>query len=86
MIELGPRHELKKLYNKPANRRLKYCAIVAISITIALMLAMLIWMEHLSYRQLLLMKGSAGLFAIIFAVLYAALVYRVYREYIANKR
>ncbi|MDE6487456.1 MAG: hypothetical protein K2L76_08150 [Muribaculaceae bacterium] len=85
MIELGPRHELKKLYNKPANRRLKYCAIVAISITIALMLAMLIWMEHLSYRQLQLMKGSAGLFAIIFAVLYAALVYRVYREYITKK-
>lgn len=85
MIELGPRHELKRLYNKPANRRLKYCAIVAISITIALMLAMLIWMEHLSYRLLLLMKGSAGLFAIIFAVLYAALVYRVYREYITKK-
>lgn len=86
MIEIGPRHELKKLYNKPANRRLKRCALVAISITIILMLAMLIWMEHLSYSRLLLMKGFAGLFAIIFAVLYAALVYRVNREYLAKKK
>lgn len=86
MIEIGPRHELKKLYNTPANRRIKRCALVAISITIALMLAMLIWLEHLSCRQLLLMKGFAGLFAIIFAILYAALVYRVNREYLAQKK
>lgn len=86
MIEIGPRHELKKLYNKPANRRLKRCALVAISITIILMLAMLIWMERLSYRRLLLMKGIAGFFAIIFAILYAALVYRVNREYLAKKK
>lgn len=82
MIEIGPRDELSKLYNKPANIRLKYCAVVAISIGIVLMLAMLVWMDRLSYRHLLLMKGLAGLFAIIFAVLYGVLVYRVNREYI----
>ena len=86
MIEIGPRDELKKLYNKPANRKLKYCAIVAISITLALMLAMLIYMEQLSYRSLLLMKGFDGLFAIVFFVLYVVLVYRVNREYIKGKR
>ena len=82
MIEIGPRDELNKLYNKPANRKIKYCAVVAISITLALMLAMLICMEQLTYRNLLLMKGLAGLFAIIFVVLYGVLVYRVNREYI----
>lgn len=86
MIEIGPRNELNKIYNKPANRKLKYCAIVAISITIAIMLAILICMDRLSYRNLLLMKGFAGLFAIIFAVLYGTLVYRVNREYISKKK
>lgn len=86
MIEIGPRDELKKLYNKPANRKLKYCAVVAISVTIALMLAMLICMEQLSYRSLLLMRGFAGLFAIVFVVLCGVLVYRVNREYINSKR
>ena len=86
MIEIGPRDELNKLYNKPANRKLKYCAIAAISITLALSFAMLIWIEQLSYRNLLLMKGFAGLFAIIFVVLYGILVYRVNREYINRRR
>lgn len=86
ILEIGPRDELKKLYNKPANRKLKYCAILAISIVIALMVAILIWMDNLSYRNLLLMKGFAGLFAIIFAVLYGVLVYRVNREFINRKR
>lgn len=86
IFEIGPRDELKKLYNKPANRKLKYCAILAISIVIALMVAILIWMDNLSYRNLLLMKGFAGLFAIVFAVLYGVLLYRVNREYINGKR
>lgn len=86
MIEIGPRDELNKLYNKPANRKIKYCALVAISITIALMLAMLIWREQLSYRNILLMRGLAGLLAIIFVVLCGILVYRVNREYINSNR
>ena len=86
MIEIGSRDELNKLYNKPVNRKLKYCVVAAISITLAIMLAMLIWMEQLSYGVLLLMKGLAGLFAIIFVVLFGVLVYRVNREYINNER
>lgn len=86
MIEIGPRDDLNKLYNKPANRKIKYCALVAISITIALMLAMLIWREQLSYRNILLMRGFAGLLAIIFVVLCGILVYRVNREYINSNR
>ncbi len=86
MIEIGPRDELNKLYNKPANRKIKYCAVVAISITIALMLAMLIWREQLSYRNILLMRGFAGLLAIIFVVLCGILVYRVNREYINSNQ
>jgi len=86
MIEIGPRDELKKIYNKPANRKLKYCSIAAISVVLALLLTMLIFIEQLSYRTILLMKGFSGLFAIIFAVLYGILIYRVNREYINRKR
>lgn len=86
MIEIGPRDELKKIYNKPANRKLKYYSIAAISVVLALLLTMLIFIEQLSYRTILLMKGFSGLFAIIFAVLYGILIYRVNREYINRKR
>lgn len=86
MIEIGPRDELNKIYHKPANRNLKYCAIAAGSVCLALLLAMLIFMEQLSYRTLLLMKGFTGLFAITFVVLYGILIYRVNREYINRKR
>lgn len=86
MIEIGPRDELNKIYNKPANRKLKYCSIAAGSVCLALLLAILIFMEQLSYRTILLMKGFTGLFAIIFVVLYGILIYRVNREYINRKR
>ena len=86
IIEIGPYDEIKNLYNKPANRKLKYCAVISISITIALLLVVVIWMKQLSYRNVLLIKGGAALFAIIFAVLYGVLVYRVNREYISKRR
>ena len=86
MIDIGPHDEIKNLYNKPTNRKLKYCAVISISITIALLLVVVIWMKQLSYRNVLLIKGGAALFAIIFAVLYGVLVYRVNREYISKRR
>lgn len=85
MFEIGPRDELKRIYNKPANRKLKYCAIAAISITAVLLLVCLIWMDCLSVTSILLLRGFTGLFAIIFVVLYSVLLYRVNREYIKGK-
>lgn len=88
MIEIVPRDEFKKLCNSPVNRKLKYGAFVAISITLILLLSsvVLVWMDRLSDRNFLLIKGFAGLFAIIFAVLYGTLVYRVNREYIIGRK
>lgn len=85
MIEIGPRDELKRIYNKPANRKLKYCAIAAISIAAIFLLVCLIWMDCLSITSILLLRGFTGLFAIIFVVLYSVLLYRVNREYIKGK-
>ena len=86
MIEIGSRDELNKLYNKPTNRKLKYGAIIAISISIVLLFTILIWSGQLSSQCTLLLKGFAGLFAIIFAVLSGVLVYRVNKEYISKRR
>lgn len=85
MIEIGPRDELKRIYNKPANRKLKYCAVAAISIAAILLLVCLIWMDCLSVTSILLLRGFTGLFAIFFVVLYSVLLYRVNREYIKGK-
>lgn len=85
MFEIGPRDEIKQIYNKPANRKLKCGAVIAISITVALLLVVVIWKGQLSYQNLLLIQGGAGLFAIIFAILYGALIYRVNREYISKR-
>ena len=85
MIELGPRDGIKKLYRTPANRRLKYLALAAICASILLMLATIILMDGISAKGLLIMRGCAGLCALLFIVLYGTLVYRVNRELIKRK-
>ena len=85
MIEFGPHEEIKKLYNTPVNRRLKYCALGAISVSIALMIIMIIWMDEISARMKLFMRGCAGLCTIVFVILCGCLVYRVYSVWFRRK-
>lgn len=82
---LQERAELNRLYTAPTNKRLKYCALVVIAITIALLLAMIIWMEDLSATSMIIMRGCAGLGAIIFVVLVGILTYRVNSQHIQNR-
>ena len=84
MFEIGPHDELKKLYNTPANRRLKHWAIGAISMSIALMLIMILWHDSISYRCMLFMRGCAGLGGLV-VILCGCMVYHVNREYINRK-
>lgn len=77
--------EFNRLYNAPINKRFKYCALAVITITIALLLAMIIWMEDLSATSMLIMRGCAGLGAIIFVVLVGLLTYRVNCQHIQNR-
>ena len=85
MIEFGPHEEIKKLYNTPVNRRLKYCALGAISVSIALMIIMIIWMDEISAKMKLFMRECAGLCAIVFVILCGCLVYRVYSAWFRQK-
>lgn len=80
------RVELNRLYNAPANKRLKYSAFVVIAITIALLLSMIIWMENLSTTALLVMRGCAGVGATIFVILVGILSYRVNKQHINNRK
>lgn len=77
--------EQEKYYREKANLRLKYAAVISITISVILMIATVIWLDSISTGMLLFMRGCAGLFAIIFVVLAAILVYRVNASYLKDK-
>ena len=81
---LREREELRNLYNAPENRRLKYCAITIIAIVINLLLSMTVWVDEISSKALLIMRGCAGLGAILFVVIVGILSYRVNKQHISN--
>lgn len=80
------RRELEKYYNEKPNLRLKYAAIASIAIAIILLLINAFGLVGTSTTVLLLLRGCAGLFAIIFVVLVAILVYRVNAAYLNDKQ
>ena len=82
---LREREELKKLYGSSRYRRLKYSAIIAIAITIAMQIAMIIWMDDIPLKMMFFMRGCVGLGAIVFVVLVVILSYRVNSEYIKKR-
>lgn len=75
------RRELEKY----PNLRLKYAAIASIAIAIILLLINAFGLVGTSTTVLLLLRGCAGLFAIIFVVLVTILVYRVNAAHLNNK-
>lgn len=81
------KEELKRLYNTPANLRLKRIALCVIGIAIAILISMIFLMDKVSWQLLAVMRGCAGVLAIIFVIIVTALVYRVNSAYITgNKR
>ncbi len=79
------RGDVRNLYNTPQNRRLKYVALGFITIAIILLLCIAFWIEDLPIKTILIMRGCAGVFATVFAVLVGLLVYRVNKEYTNNR-
>lgn len=77
--------EIKRIYDKPANRRLKTIALSIIGIGIALMLAMIVFIDSLSQTVFLILRGSAGICACLFVIIVTVLVYRVNKEYIQGR-
>ena len=80
------RDELKKLYNKPANLRLKRIALCVIGIAIAILISMIFLVDKVSWQLLAVMRGCVGVLAIVFVIIVSVLVYRVNRDYITGDR
>lgn len=79
------RRAFRRYYNERTNKRLKYIALASVSVTIMLKVLMVFCLDSLSMRSLLFMRGCAGLFAIVFIVLVATIVYRANVAYFKDK-
>lgn len=78
--------ELQPYYREKTNLRLKYAALISIFISIILLLAMAFGVIDNSHPSLwLLMRGCAGLFALIFVILIGILLYRVNTAHLRDK-
>ncbi len=78
--------EREKYYREKTNLRLKYAALISIGISIILLLSMAFGaVDFNNTNALLLMRGCAGLFALIFVVLTGILIYRVNASYFVDK-
>lgn len=79
------RERINRLYDAPEHRRIKYSAIAVISIVIILLLSLTIWIDKIPPKTIMIMRGCAGLGAIIFVILVGVLTYRVYRQHLDNR-
>lgn len=80
------RDELRKLYNTPANLRLKRIALCIIGVAIAILVSMIFLVDKVSWQLWYFMRGCVGVLAIVFVIIVSVLVYRVNRDYITGER
>ncbi|MBD5241703.1 MAG: hypothetical protein HDS59_06435 [Barnesiella sp.] len=78
--------EIKKLYNAPANLRLKHIALCVIGAAIVIMISLVFLVDKVSWRVLYILRGAVGVLAIAFVIIVAVLVYRVNRSYISGEK
>lgn len=78
--------EREKYYREKTNTRLKYAALISIGISIILLLTTAFgFVDYNNTTAILFMRGCAGLFALLFVVLVAIIVYRVNVSYFNDK-
>jgi len=77
--------EINKLYNSPKNRRLQVIASVAIALGIILLAVAAIFIDRLSWKMILFLRGCGGLCAIVFVVATAIAIYRANSQYMRNR-
>ncbi len=83
------RQEMNDAINKyshtKANERIKYSAIAAIAIVVALLIVIGVFINLISWGLMLLLRGLVGLFAIAFVILVAIWLYRIHHAYWKDK-
>lgn len=78
--------EREKYYREKTNTRLKYVALISIGISIILLLTTAFgFVDYNNTTAILFMRCCAGLFALLFVVLVAIIVYRVNVSYFNDK-
>lgn len=80
------RNELGKLYNSPENLRLKRIALCVIGAAAAILIITIFILDRISWQLLCVLRGCAGILAVIFVVIVTVLVYRVNKAYISGRR
>lgn len=83
---LQDREKMNQLYNAPRYRTLKYAALVFIAVAIILLLCTAFWIDNISPKAMLIMRGCAGLCAITFVALITITTYKANKEHITNRR
>jgi hypothetical protein len=79
------RNEIKRLFNAPKHRRLKYLALIVIGAVIAAQIAMIIWANAMTDCTRLIIRGCCGIGALVFVILATIITYRVYSEYFGTR-
>ena len=84
------KEEKEKISQLPSIRKLKYLAMAAIAVTICLLLINLLWIATLSRTTLLVIRGFAGVFAIIFVVIVTIYMHKIntiyYKQRFTNNK
>lgn len=79
------RENINEWFKRPKYRIWKYLGI-GIGIAIIVLLTVgIIWMDSMSWRTVLVIRGCAGALAIIFCVLMLIYYYIVYKDYIRHR-
>ena len=71
------KEEKEKIAKLPSIRKLKYLALFFIFIGIAIMLINLIWLETFSTTVILVLRGCAGICAIIFLIIIGIYMHKI---------
>lgn len=79
------RRALRKYFCEKTNIRLRNAAMLCIVLCIILLGVVLFCLDRLSVRQMLLLRGSAGLFALAFIIFVGIRTYRVHLAYFADR-
>lgn len=77
--------EIEQIYNTPANLRLKHIAIGVICVAIILMGTAAFLIDDISDTMLLVMRGCAGLCAVLFVIIVGILTYRVNSTHVRQR-
>ena len=79
--DLSDKAEFTRIGRMPGNRKYKYLALISIFVGIVLMLVPIIGIDsfQLSVRTYLILRGFAGICAMLFIIFVTIYVYRVYK-------